>query len=102
MKINIKNNTIELKGKVINNLDKFVLGLVEILNRHVKYVIVSGYVVIFFGRARATEDIDVLIEKKNMRKFFEEVCRKGYWLVNTNNIDDALDILNKGNAEKIR
>src|SRR3989338_5262657 len=51
--------------KTINDLDRFVLDFIKILERHTRYVIVSGYVSIFFGRSRGTEDVDCFIELKS-------------------------------------
>lgn len=49
--------------RVLSELDERVLGFTRILEKHVEYVIVSGYVSILFGRARATEDVDILIKE---------------------------------------
>ena len=51
----LNKKTIKL-DKELNLLDKFVLEFVRILEKHVNYVIVSGYVAILFGRARSTEE----------------------------------------------
>lgn len=57
------------KGKItitkeLLSLDEFVLSFIALLERsHIRYVLVSGYVGIFFGRSRNTEDIDILIER---------------------------------------
>ena len=58
----INKNTIKLY-KEINELDKFVLKFVEVLQKHTLYVIVSGYVAILLGRNRATDDIDIFVPK---------------------------------------
>ena len=50
-----------IENKVFTTLDRFVLDFTELLEEYVDYVIVSGYVVILFGRARGTEDIDTII-----------------------------------------
>jgi len=100
MELEVKNKTITLNGKVVNNLDKFVLDLVKILEKYTDYVIVSGYVAIFFGRTRATEDIDIIIKKGDMRSFLEEVTNKGYWIINTPDIGHAIELLNDN--ERIR
>lgn len=63
------------KGKISINkellsLDGFVLSFTKLLDAaDIKYVIVSGYVGIFFGRSRNTEDVDILIERCGMDKF---------------------------------
>jgi hypothetical protein len=62
---------IEIKKELLK-LDEFVLSFVKILDTaKIKYVIVSGYVGIFFGRSRNTEDIDILIERCSKEKFIE-------------------------------
>jgi len=48
---------------ILSNLDKFVLEFIKVLEQHVDYVIISGYVSIVLGRTRITEDIDVFIKK---------------------------------------
>jgi len=61
MKMNYSGNRIEIK-RILSDLDKFVAGFVKILDgMKIKYVIVSGYVAILFGRTRGTEDIDIFI-----------------------------------------
>lgn len=69
MNLNYSKNKIEFK-KDLNNLDKFVIDFVSILNKlNLKYVIISGYVAILFGRSRSSEDIDMIIEKINFVDF---------------------------------
>lgn len=71
-KFRIKNNKLVIDKK-ITKLDEFVLETVGIAGRYADYVIIGGYVSIFFGRARATEDIDVFIEKIDFDKFSEMI-----------------------------
>jgi len=62
-------------------LDKFVLDFVKIVERHCKYIIVSGFVAIAHGRARGTEDIDMIIEKVHKEKFInihEELMKNNF------------------------
>ena len=54
-----------------NILDEFVSDFIHILEKHVVYVLVSGYVAICHGRARGTEDIDVIVEKIEKNKFIK-------------------------------
>jgi len=64
-----------LQGKIIldrnlSELDKLVIEFTNFFERYsINYVIVSGYVSILFGRARSTEDIDILVEKLDFNKF---------------------------------
>lgn len=56
--------------KELNSLDKFAIDFTDILNRlSIKYVLVSGYVSILFGRNRASEDIDMFIEDLDFKRF---------------------------------
>ena len=64
----INKNTIKL-DKEVNELDKFVIRFVKILEKHVNYVIVRGYISILFGRTRTTEDVDIFIEELSNEKF---------------------------------
>ncbi len=50
--------------KPTNGLDRLVLDVTAVLDDlGVRYAVVSGYVVVLLGRARATEDIDVIVER---------------------------------------
>ena len=57
----------------LSDLDCFTLDFVNILERHTNYVIVSGYVAILLGRARASEDIDSIIPKIDF-SMFQSLC----------------------------
>lgn len=50
-------------------LDKFVIDFVKVIDKYAKYIIVSGFVAIAHGRSRATEDIDMIIEKISKDNF---------------------------------
>jgi hypothetical protein len=52
-------------------LEEFTEGFCRILEKHCKYIIVSGFVAIAHGRSRGTEDIDVIIERITKEKFGE-------------------------------
>lgn len=66
-----------------NDLDRLVLDVAAILERvGVRYAVVSGYVVVLFGRARATEDIAVIAERIDERTAGELATAlqdAGYW-----------------------
>src|SRR3989338_8800683 len=84
----IGKNKIRL-DKEINELDKFVLRFVRILEKRTGYVIVSGYISILFGRTRTTEDVDIFIEELNKEKFTAlhgDLKKHGYWCLNAENI----------------
>ena len=62
------NSIIEI-DRDLSDLDRFTINFIEILEKHTNYVIVSGYVAILLGRARASEDIDVIIPKIDFTTF---------------------------------
>jgi len=82
-----------LLNKEINNLDKFVLDFVNLLDN---YVVVSGYVSILFGRSRMTEDVDLLIpqmEEKEFHKLWNKLHERGFECINTSNPKEAFGML---------
>ncbi len=81
--------------KVLNVIDRFVIDFVSILERHTKYVIVSGYVAILLGRSRSTEDIDLLIpdmDFQSFKKLFNKFVEMGYECANTSLYEEAYDM----------
>jgi hypothetical protein len=50
----IDNKTIEI-DRELSDLDKFTIDFVKILEKHVNYVLVSGYVSILLIRARPSK-----------------------------------------------
>ncbi|MFH0929077.1 MAG: hypothetical protein V1818_01825 [Candidatus Aenigmatarchaeota archaeon] len=96
----IDRKTIKL-DKVPTLLDKFVVDFVKVLEKHAGYVIVSGYVSILFGRSRATEDIDILIEKMNADEFkslYSDLKDNGYWCLEAESVDGIMGALLGGLA----
>ena len=84
---------IEIKDKDLSKLDKFVFDFVKILEKHAKYVIISGYVAILFGRNRSSEDVDIFIEKIDKKKFnklWNEIY-DDFECINTSNVKNAYD-----------
>lgn len=85
--------------KTFSDLDKLVIGFIKILEKTgIQYVIISGYVAILLGRSRTTEDIDIFIDKINFEdfsKFFNAIADNGYWLVDSDSLEDAFDRLQK-------
>ena len=83
-------------NKKLTELDKFVLDFINILKNHADYVIISGYISIILGRARATEDIDLFIKKIDKNKFlklYEDLIENGYWCLNSDNPEEIYDYL---------
>lgn len=96
----IDQRTLQL-DKALTELDLFVLEFARLLERYTSYVIVSGYVAILFGRARATEDVDIFIqplEKERFVAYYDELERAGYWCLNAETACDSYDYLAEGIA----
>lgn len=80
----VSKNLIKL-DKELSELDLFTLDFIKILKKHSDYVIVSGYVSILLGRARASEDIDIIIPKMGFSKFvkfLEELKENNFYCLN--------------------
>ena len=91
MELRFSGEKIEFE-KELNLLDKFVIDFTSILNKlNIKYVIVSGYVSIIFGRNRSSEDIDMIIEKITLQKFKElwKEIEKNFECIITESPDNA-------------
>lgn len=101
-----ENVEVEFKGrdvifnKLLNRLDAFVLTFVALLREaKVNYVIVSGYVPILFGRSRNTEDVDVLIEPLDEKRFAELWAKlKDSVCLNVESMEDAYEHISRGTA----
>lgn len=88
-----------LTNKEVTELDKFVLDLVKVIKKYCNYTIISGFVSIFFGRARATEDIDIFIEEiecRTFNKLYNEITEKGYEFTIDNPKELYYEYLKKG------
>lgn len=69
--------------KPSNDLDRLILDVAGVLDdADVQYVAVSGYVAVLFGRARATEDVDVIVERfdeSTGSELAETLDARGFW-----------------------
>ena len=82
--------------KELNLLDKFTLDFIKILERHVDYVLVSGYVSILLGRSRSSEDVDMLVPEMSFSDFFvmfNDFISNGYECANTSDVREAYGML---------
>ena len=59
----------EIKDRTI--LEEFTEAFVNVVEKHVEYIIVSGFVAIAHGRSRGTEDIDMIIERIEKDEFLK-------------------------------
>lgn len=92
MNLKFSKNKIIFK-KSLTDLDKLVLRFVKILEKlKINYVIISGYVVILFGRSRNTEDIDLFVEEMPFKKFasfWTELEKAGFECINAFTVEEA-------------
>lgn len=85
----------------LSELDKLAIEFTKILEKHANYVIISGYISILLGRSRATEDIDVFIEKipfSNFIELYKEIDKKGFWCINAEKPEEIFSYLQGGFA----
>ena len=81
----VSENVIEI-NRELSELDLFAIDFIKVLRKHTKYVIISGYVSILLGRARASEDIDIIIPKMRLPEFlqlFMEIKANGFYCLNS-------------------
>jgi len=94
----------EVKDK--NILDEFVKDFCKIIENHVRYIIVSGFVAISHGRTRGTEDIDMIIEKIPLDKFMllhKDLDKTGFECLQSDKIEDIYEyLINKDSIRYIR
>ncbi len=89
----VKNKELHIK-KQLTKLDLFVIDALNIISKYADYVLISGYVSIFFGRARGTEDVDIFIgdiSKDRFNEFYAEATDKGYEF----NIENSSELYNE-------
>lgn len=73
-------------------LEKAAEEFAIVLEKHTKYIIVSGFVAIAHGRSRGTEDIDFIIERVSREKFIlihKSLSEVGFECIQS---DDATEI----------
>ena len=97
MQLRYSPGKVEVDDKFVTALDKFVICFVRILEEHnIKYVIVSGYVAIFFGRARGTEDVDILVERMDaptFLSFYKSALNQCYEFLNPEDAKGLYEML---------
>ena len=84
-----------------NILDEFALEFCKIVERHVKYIIVSGFVAISHGRRRTTEDIDMIIDRISYNKFMqlhEDLYSSGFHCLQSTKVEDIYEYLDVGDS----
>jgi len=88
-------------GRSLSELDFFVLDFLKILKKYADYVIISGYISILLGRSRATEDIDLFLEKISFDRFlllYTELLKNEFWCLNADKPLEVYSYLSEGLA----
>jgi len=83
----------------LNELDLFVKDFLDVLSKHCDYLVVSGYVSICTGRARGTEDIDVLfplLSEPYFSKLFNDLKVNSFWCYQGDQIKDIFPYIRDG------
>ncbi|GFO95984.1 hypothetical protein ig2599ANME_0168 [groundwater metagenome] len=78
----------EIKERTI--LDTFAEDFVDVVEKHAKYIIVSGFVAIAHGRSRGTEDVDLIIERIGrdaFKKMHDDLLLAGFECIQSENPD---------------
>ena len=81
--------------KEVNALDEFTLSFLRVLERHTRYVLVSGYVSILFGRSRMSEDVDIIIpavDQDAFHRLHQDVLHE-FWCLNSADEHELFDLL---------
>ena len=84
----------EIKNR--NILDKFCEDFCAIVEKHCKYIIVSGFIAIASGRTRGTEDIDMITEKLSLDQFkslFEDLGKHNFVCMQSREAETAYEYL---------
>jgi len=81
-----------------NILDQFAIDFCKVVEKHCKYILVSGFVAISSGRVRATEDIDLTIEKLNFESYtllHQSLVKIGFVCMQSNQVKEIFSYLSE-------
>lgn len=84
-----------------NILDEFCIKFCSVIEKHCKYIIVSGFVAISSGRSRATEDIAMIIEKIDFEKFkklHQELIKNEFVCMQSDSAEEIYEYLKENVA----
>jgi len=87
----------EIDDKTI--LDKFTEGFCNVVDKHIKYFVCSGFVAISSGRSRGTEDIDMIIEKVSKERFLDlhdDLVKNGFECIQSETPEEVFNYLDEG------
>lgn len=84
-----------------NILDKFAEKVCSIIDKHVRYIVVSGFVAISHGKRRATEDIDMIIDKmplEDFEKMHKDLVEEDFECLQSSRVREIYNYLEKGDS----
>jgi len=94
MELKMSRGRIKLDKK-LNDLDELVIDFVKVLDRNrIKYVLVSGYVSILFGRSRSSEDVDIIVKKISRKRFatlWKALAKRDFHCIVPDNSESAFE-----------
>ena len=93
----VENNVIII-NRELTGLDRFVRSFLDVLKKHSDYLIVSGFVSIAAGRARGTEDVDVLVPvmgRSGFKALFQDLQDQDFWCYQGGGWEKAYDYVEK-------
>ncbi|MBS3107490.1 hypothetical protein J4468_01110 [Candidatus Woesearchaeota archaeon] len=85
----------------LTELDLFVKKFLKVLKKHADYLIVSGFVSISTGRARGTEDVDIIVSIMNENKFvslFNDLIENKFWCYQGDNSTEVYPYIKNMNS----
>ncbi|KXA90707.1 hypothetical protein AKJ62_00020 [candidate division MSBL1 archaeon SCGC-AAA259D14] len=85
----------------LSELDRFSLEFIDVLKKYTDYVIVGGYVAILLGRARASEDVDIIVPEfdfPTFRSFYDGLEKEGFYCLNASENDTIFGYLENGSS----
>lgn len=78
-----------------NILDRFTEDFCKVVDRHVAYMIVSGFAAISSGRTRGTEDIDMIIDnlsKEGFVKLHNDLVEHGFECMQSSDAEEIFEL----------
>ena len=85
-----------ISDKELSNLDNFAIPFASIIEKHTKYVFVSGYVSILLGRSRVSEDVDMLVPSMKENEWagiYEDLIKHEYFCLNADSAKESYSFL---------
>ena len=98
--IDEKNITLQ---KELNELDRFVLKSLEIIQKHASYALISDYLASLCGSIRKIEEADVMISLLSPEQFnnlYNELLQQGFWCIHSENVEEIYSMLKEGVSAK--